>query len=184
MDRTLKTNGVSLTDGVLSIPIDTSTVDSIGLSLKSLIQTEIQVTDLLYTDKESVRDTFIDDLKSEFNTSSISGKCSYDRMIKDDGKTEHCADIYVDAKNPILIFGIHTALQCSRATVAMLALGKSSTKYMFMAVFDNNSQVPFRDSSAAINAAINTTIGLENAVESAKRLIRLQTDGQDPIEHI
>lgn len=58
LDRTLRTNGVSLKDGSLFIPIKAHDVDSIGLSLKSLIQTEIQVADLLYLDKEAVRDRF------------------------------------------------------------------------------------------------------------------------------
>ncbi|WII06787.1 DUF1828 domain-containing protein [Methanomassiliicoccales archaeon LGM-RCC1] len=174
LERTLKTNGVSFKDGALYIPIDTSAVDSIGLSLKSLIQAEIQVADLLYLDKETVKDTFIDDLKAAFSISSLSDRCSYDYRITGDGDTEYYADVYVKSKIPILVFGIHTALQCSRATVAMLALDKSGSQYMFMAVFDNNTQVPARDRNTAINAAIKTTIGLEGAVEGAERLISLQ----------
>ena len=61
LERTLKSNGVSFKDGELYIPIDTNSTDSIGPSLKSLIKAEIQVADLLYSDEETDKDTFIGD---------------------------------------------------------------------------------------------------------------------------
>lgn len=48
LNRILKTNGTSLTDGTLSISIDTDNMDSIGLSLESMIQSEIQIADLIH----------------------------------------------------------------------------------------------------------------------------------------
>lgn len=174
LDRTLRTNGISLIDGSLSIVIDTDSVDSISLSLRSIIQAEIQIADLLYLDKEMVRDTFIDDLKTTFSTSSISDRCSYNQKIIGNDDVEYYADIYIDSKIPILVFGIHTSLQCSRATVAMLSLNKGTTQYMFMAVFDNNSQISARDRDIAINAAVKTAIGINEAVKGAEMLMDLQ----------
>lgn len=174
LDRTLATNGTSFSDGTLSITIDTTSVDSIALSLKSLIQTEIQVADLLYLDKETVRDTFIDDLKTVFSNSSISDRCSFDYKITGDDDIEYCADVCIKGKRPILVFGIHTTLQCTRATIAMLSLNKTGPQYMFMAVFDSNSSVSAKDRNVAINAAVKTIIGLSEAVKGAEMLMSLQ----------
>ena len=60
LDKTLDINGVSLSDGELSIAIDSDAPGSVGLSLKSLIQTEIRIADLLYLDKGAVKDTLLD----------------------------------------------------------------------------------------------------------------------------
>lgn len=54
LDRTLKGNGVSMDRGELYIGFDADTVCD---ALRSMIQAEIQVADLLYLDKEIPRDT-------------------------------------------------------------------------------------------------------------------------------
>ena len=128
LDRTLNGNGVSLNDGELLIRISNYPADTISIALKSLIQTEIQIADLLYLDKETVRDSFIDDLKSTFSNSKISDLCEYDYKIIGEDKMEYNADIYVKDTVPILIFGIHTPIQCARATIAMLTLNKNKVK--------------------------------------------------------
>ena len=172
LDRTLKGNGVSLSDGELSIDIDADSPDSAGLALKSLIQTEIQAADLLYLNKEVIKDTFMDDLKNTFINSDISDRCSYNHKIVKDNM-EYYADVFIENKTPILIFGIHSPIQCARATVAMLSLNSTGMNYIFMTVFDNNSQISSGDRNKAINAAIKTTIGIKEAVKGAEMLLGL-----------
>jgi hypothetical protein len=174
LDRTLNVNGVSLSNGELSIAIDSDAPDSVGLSLKSLIQTEIQAADLLYLDKDVVKDTFLDDLKTMFVNSNISDRCSYNRKIIGKDNMEYYADVFIDSKTPILVFGIHSPIQCSRATVAMLSLNKTGMDYVFMTVFDSNSQISSGDRDKAINAAVKTAIGINEAVKGAEMLLGLQ----------
>ena len=54
LDRTLKCNGVSMDGGEMYIRFD---ADSACIALRSLIQAEIQAADLLYLDKEILRNT-------------------------------------------------------------------------------------------------------------------------------
>ena len=54
LDRTLKGNGVSMGRGELYIGFD---ADTVCVALRSMIQAEIQVADLLYLDKEILRNT-------------------------------------------------------------------------------------------------------------------------------
>ena len=54
LDRTLKGNGVSMDRGELYIGFD---ADTVCVALRSMIQAEIQVADLLYLDKEILRNT-------------------------------------------------------------------------------------------------------------------------------
>lgn len=175
LDRILNTNGVSLSDGEISVPIDAGDSDSIVIALRSMIQAEIQLADLLYLDKEKVRDRFVDDLKSSFSTSSLSSICSYDQKIIGHDNMEYYADVYINSQTPILVFGIHSTMQCTRATVTMLSLNKKELQFMFMAVIDSSSQIPANDRNKAINAAMKTTIGLEEAVKGAEMLIKFQT---------
>ena len=173
LDRTLNTNGITMTEGELFILIDDDIPEFLEVALKSLIQAEIQVADLLYLNREAVKDTFMDDLKSTFANSSISNLCSYNQKVIQDNM-EYYADVKIDGKTPILVFGIHSPIQCSRATVAMLSLNKSGMNYMFMTVFDSNSQISNGDRDKAINAALKTTIGTKEALKGAEMLLGLQ----------
>jgi hypothetical protein len=172
LDRTLNTNGVTLSDGELYIEVNPN---SAGLGLRSIIQAEIQIADLLYLSKENVKDTFMEDLKSAFIDSRISDKCTYNRKIVGQDGMEYRADVCIDGSTPILIFGIRTPMQCARATIAMLSLNKDGPRYLFMAVFDNNPQIPDGDRDKAINAAVKTTVGIDEAVRGAEMLMSLQS---------
>jgi len=172
LNKTLNQNNVVLDDGVLLVRCPDN-VGDMGLALRSIITTELQMADLIFMKKESVKDTFIEDLKSAFTNSELSEKCKFDTKIVGSDNMEYRADIYIEAKKPILIFGIHSTIQCSRATVTMLSLNRDGPEYVFMTVFDDKKQIPEKDIRRAINASVKTAYGAEEAVDWAKKLLAL-----------
>lgn len=172
LSRTLNTNGITMKNGELFVvcPKDKS---EIGIALRSMIQAQIQIADLLFLDRETIRDTFLEDLKETFVNSDVSDKCRYNHVIIGDNNIEYRADVYIESEKPIVIFGIHSPIQCSRATIAMLSLNRSEQKYIFMTVIDSKGQIPKNDLKKAINASIKTTYDLNDAVNDAKRLLSL-----------
>lgn len=170
LNRTLNTNGISLDDGKLSIKCPEDT-DGIGVALRSMIMTELQMADLLYLGRRVVKSTFVEDLKSAFVGSDISDRCHFDAKVVGPDDIEYNADVLIDCMRPILVFGIRSPVQCARATVSMLSLNRDQGKYLFMIVFDKDCQIPRRDAEKAINASIKTVYGSDEAVNGAKRLL-------------
>lgn len=170
LNRTLNSNGVSLNEGRLTIKCP-SDMDGIGVALRSMIMTELQIADLLYLDKKVVKSTFVEDLKSAFVESDIFDICHFDAKVIGTDDIEYNADVLIDAVKPILVFGIRSPVQCARATVSMLSLNRNQEKYLFMIVFDKDCQIPRRDAEKAINASIKTVYGSDEAVNGAKRLL-------------
>lgn len=63
LEKTLRSNNVRIDDGVLYVSCSNRDYDRLGACLRSMIQTEIQLTDLQYLEKDVVRDTFNEDLR-------------------------------------------------------------------------------------------------------------------------
>lgn len=86
---------------------------------------------------------------------------------------EYSADIRINGSRPLLIFGIHTPLQCNRATIAMMTLRSNNQNYLFMTIFDDNVKFEKNDFNKAINESMKSVIGTSDAVNGAKMLLNL-----------
>lgn len=118
LDVTILSNNASFDNG--SIYIDCTDKDA-GQCLMSMIQAILQTADLLYLNRNNVRNTYTDDVK-QLMKEVLGDRCVFDKRIQH-GKEEYLVDVYVEAPTPLYVFSIPNNDRCKDAIIAILALG-------------------------------------------------------------
>lgn len=118
LDVTISSNNVSLEDG--RIFVDCTDRD-VGQCLMSMIQAILQTADLLYLNRENVRNTYTEDVK-QLMKSTLGDRCEFDKHVYR-GDEEYIIDVYIDAPTPLYVFSVSSKDRCKDALITILALG-------------------------------------------------------------
>lgn len=117
LDVTLSSNNVSFDDGRIYIDCTDSNA---GQCLMSMIQAILQTADLLYLSRNSVRNTYTDDVK-QLMKDTLGNRCEFDKHIRYEGE-EYVVDVYVDAPSPLYVFSVSNNDRCKDALITILTL--------------------------------------------------------------
>ena len=165
--RTLASNHAEDADGRICIRFKP---DGINAAIHSMIQVLIQTADLIYTDRESVRNTFIEDMQARFCAGLKERRFETNKILKNKKGENYSVDIYVEGGEPILVFAVNNKDRCQEATFAIITLAaEDEMEFTSMIVIDENAEIPQNVRDRAISRADKTFVGLDAMEEGLPR---------------
>lgn len=170
LDGILCQNGVTLEKGCLSVTVD-DPADA-GRALVSLVQAIMQTADLRYLSHGNVVNTFVDDLRSAFASSRLSGMCEFGKRIPASDGSSIEPDVCINAESPVLVFGAGNTERAKEVFIELLLLRDDESHYRTVVVIDSDAGIPQKDRDRLVNAADRPVVGAENAVRVTEEFIR------------
>ena len=106
----------------------------------SMIQAILQTADLLYLNRNNVRNSYNDDVK-QMMRKLLGDRCEFDKHINNNGE-DYLIDIYVEAKTPLYVFTISNKDHCKDAIISLMALGSEANLDFTSLIFiDQNAEL-------------------------------------------
>ncbi len=170
LSRTLKSNRAVIEEGRIIIRFKP---DEIGNAVHSMIQVLIQVADLIYMDRENVRSTFVEDMRTTFLGQVKKEAVETNKEIESKRGDIITVDLYIKGDEPLLVFAVNNKEKCLEAILSIVTLSmEDEMQFTSMVVIDEEAEIPAKDRDRAINRADKTYIGLE---EMGAGLVRFLT---------
>ena len=159
LSRTLASNHAELIDGRICIRFKQNEA---GGAIHSMIQALIQTADLIYTDREVIRSTFVEDMLNRFRSRLKEGRFVTNKTIKNKKGEEYGVDVYIEGNEPVLIFAVNSKDRCQEATLAIITLAaEDEMRFTSMIVIDKDADIPQNVRDRAISRADKAYVGLE-----------------------
>ena len=137
LNKTLRSNNATMEEG--RIIIDCTNRDA-GQCLMYMIQAILQTADLLYLNRNNVRNSYNDDVK-QMMRKLLGDRCEFDKHINNNGE-DYLIDIYVEAKTPLYVFTISNKDHCKDAIISLMALGSEANLDFTSLIFiDQNAEL-------------------------------------------
>lgn len=163
-------SSVEFDDGEIFIHCDSS---NIGAALQTLIQALQSVSDMIFLRKETVRSTFLEDVKTIF-IRKFKGRCEIDKEIKI-GNDLYNLDVYMNIGNrPLYVLIASNKDRCKEATITAMAVELANKTViadvpvypLVMSIIDENaSDITKKDIFRLINKT-DKTFSSPNEVEN------------------
>ncbi|WP_419165051.1 DUF1828 domain-containing protein [Candidatus Palauibacter sp.] len=132
--------GVEDRDGRLVLPVPG---DRYGDALFSFVQAIMKIADVSYLQREHVRSTFLDDLRS-FLAESVPGErllFGWQDPVHDPNGI-HPVDCRIDGPaEPLFVFGVHSDGRTRDATITLLQFEKWRIAFRSLAVFEDQETI-------------------------------------------
>ena len=171
--RTLSYNHAALEDGRICIRFKP---DRICGAIHSMIQVLIQTADMLYMDRENVRNTFVEDLQAVFGERIDLRDIETNKIIKNQRGEEYQVDVYIrgsEQTEPLLVFAVSNKDKCKDAVMAIITLAaEDRMQFTSLAVIDSMADIPPSDKDKLISRADKAYIGLDEMNEGLDRFLR------------
>ena len=149
--------------------------DKIAGAIHSMIQALLQTADLIYTDQENVRNTFVEDMQQIFCESVGKNNIEINKTIKNKRGEEYTVDVYVtpaNGKEPLLVFAISNKDKCKDATIALMSLvAEDEMAFTSLAVIDSNAEIPLVDRDRMVSRSDKAYIGLKEMTVGLPRFL-------------
>jgi hypothetical protein len=156
--KTIRSNHAEYADGEILVRC---TLDNMGPALYSMIQALLQASMLLCMRKESIRNSFLDDMKQGFKA-ALGDNVRYclDEAIDTAEKTYH-ADIFVDVNPPIYVFGVSNTERCLNAIIFMMHMREENRNIRSVIVVDEEAKVSEDNINMAVTKSDKSFIGIK-----------------------
>ena len=169
LSRTLESNHAKLTDGRIHI---TFKPEEAAGAIHSMIQVLIQTASMIYTNREAIRSTFVEDLQTAFVDFLRERPFEINKIIKNKKGEKHKIDIYVDGPEPLYVFAVNTKEKCLEALLTMVTLSsEDKIEFNSMVIIDENAPIPQTDRNRIINRSDKAFIGLDETHEGIGRYL-------------
>jgi len=167
LTRSLNSNHAELIDGRICIRFEHGKA---GGAIHSMVQVLIQIADLIYTDREIIRSTFIEDMQAVFIGRLKEGTFETNKEMKNKKGEKYKVDVFIKGDEPVLIFAINNRDRCLDATLAMVTLAtEDNIKFTSMVVIDDRAEIPQNYRDRAISRADKAYVGIEEMREGLPR---------------
>ncbi|MCL2147886.1 MAG: DUF1828 domain-containing protein [Methanomassiliicoccaceae archaeon] len=171
--RTLAYNHAEIVDGRICVKFKESEIRG---AIHSMIQAIIQIADLIYTTRENIRGTFVEDMHASFTAClkeiGKERKSETNKIIKNKAGEPYNVDIYIEATEPILVFAVNSKDRCQEATIAIITLAtEDQMKFTSLFVIDEEAEIPQITKDRAISRADKAFIGLLNMKAGLPRFL-------------
>ncbi len=157
-DKIIQQNNVEFDNGCITVSF--SNESQAGQSLYSLAQAILQIADLRYMDRSNVASTFLEDMKAEIMKTSLASYCVVGKKIQLQ-RDEICEpDIYIDVKNPILVFGVSNSDRAKRTIIDLMNLKENNyADCRIVVVIDDSVNITKNERKMLINRADKPVYG-------------------------
>lgn len=147
LNKTLASNCAELVDGRIIIRCEGREPSA---CLQSMVQALLQTADLIYLNKQTIRSTYQEDVRSML-TEQLGELCKFnERIVK--GNEEYVIDAVIDAKCPIYVFFVSNRERCKDALVTMLSLGlRYNMEFVSLAFMDDSVDIKVEDRRKIVN---------------------------------
>lgn len=156
------------------IYVNFSAEEEAGTSLYSLVQAILQITDLRYLDRKTVASTFIEDMFEMVKKTNYHELCSFKEKISLKNE-EYCEpDILINAKNPILVFGINNSNRAKKSLIDIMALKQNNmNQYRLVLVIDDTAIIDQKTETMLINRTDKSIFGINGLVDGINRFVEI-----------
>lgn len=168
LQKTLDFNKIGLRDGVLSVRVSADDADA---ALRSMVQVQIQIADLLYLNRRNVRNTFSEDVK-DMLSEYLGGRCVFNKKISV-GEETYLTDAYLDGDVPMLIFTVSSTERCLDATCAIMAFADDHD-FTSLVFVDDNAEIGKEALKRINNRSDKLFLGIPERNGEFSRFLRKQ----------
>lgn len=170
LDRIIGQNNVRLDDERINVSVDS--VPELGPALASMIQAIMQTADMRHLSRSNVASTFMDDIRSAFESSDLSGMCEFGKRITiQTGETIE-PDVFIGVERPVLVFGAYNSERAKEVIINLLLAGTLAGEYRTVVAIDRDAAISQKDRDRLINKADRPIMGSENIVEVTEDFMR------------
>lgn len=169
MESIVSKNNVSLNDGRLYVSF--FDLDEFGNALTSLIQSMLQIADLRILNRNNVVKTFLEDIRNAYRNSPLADICVFSKEINLGNSETMTPDVYIDCKEPILVFGVHNSSRAKEVIINLMAAKESNLDFRTVVVIAENSNIPKKDYKRLVNRSTRPVIGTNDVVDLTEELL-------------
>lgn len=168
--KAVESNFLTLDEDCISVDVDPSNGSA---ALRSMVQALLQIADLLYLDRQTVRSTFADDVKNLF-VERFGDRCELDKKIGGEKGDSYVADVYVRGEVPLLVFSITSNERCLDVSYILLDLSRSDMKFTGLAIMDEKAEIGKKAEHRIINQADRLFVGISDMEAKLPRFLEKQ----------
>lgn len=173
-DKIIEQNNVEYDAGRISVLF--TQAENAGQAAYSISQAILQIADLRYLDRSNVASSFLDDMKTEILKTDLKDQCEFDKKIQLDNMEICEPDVYIDSKNPMLIFGVSSADRAKKTLIDVMNLKENQRlEFRVIVVIDDSVRISQKETKMLINRADKPVFGTKELPEVITRCASLYT---------
>ena len=117
-------------------------INNIEVSITNIIQAIIQISDIIYLNKQRVKQTFLEDFKKLILENSPKERCHFNWYEERDKKKNYEVDCMINSmKNPLMIFAIQNESKALKSTITMMQFEKWNMRFKPVGIFKDMEEV-------------------------------------------
>lgn len=111
-------------------------ISELGVSIANIIQAIIQISDIVYLNKERVKQTFLEDFRELILKNTPKERCHFNWYEERDLKRKYEVDCMINSmKMPLMIFAIQNESRALKSTITMMQFEKWNKEFKSIGIF-------------------------------------------------